>query len=135
MALFEWKPEYSVSVTRFDNDHKKLFSLLNELNDAMSEKRGRLVIIGTLQELGNYTRRHFAVEEAAMRKAKYEGLEEHIVEHRELMAKVDLYYAEYSTNPNSIPIDVLYFMRDWLEKHILITDHKYIDRLKQAGIS
>jgi hemerythrin-like metal-binding protein len=135
MPLFEWKQEHSVSVTRFDNDHKKLFSLLNELNDAMSEKRGRFVVIGILQELANYTRRHFVAEETAMRRAGYEGLDQHIAEHQELMAKVEYYYAEYSANPNSIPIDVLYFMRDWLQKHILVSDRKYSAKVNQAGIS
>jgi len=41
-GTFEWTDAYSVSVLRFDTEHKKLFSLINELNDAMAEKRGRL---------------------------------------------------------------------------------------------
>ena len=56
MALFEWKEDYSVSVKQFDGDHQKLFSLVNELNDAMAQGQGRLVIGSVLQQLLQYTR-------------------------------------------------------------------------------
>ena len=134
MALFEWKQEHSVSVLRFDTEHQKLFSLLNELNDAMAEGRGRFVVPRVPQELGEYARWHFSGEEAAMRRAGYPGLEPHIAEHREFCAKVESFYAEYSDNCMGIPIDVLYFLRDWLLKHILSTDRQYAETLNRAGI-
>ncbi len=134
MALFEWKSEYSVSVKRFDGDHKKLFSLLNELNDAMALGQGRFVIQSVLQQLLDYTRQHFAAEEAAMRTVAFEGLSSHIVEHRELTAKVEEFAAEYKNGGSSVTIEVLYFLRDWLDHHILCTDHKYKEALKQSGL-
>ncbi len=134
MVLFEWKPEHSVSILRFDNEHKKIFALINELNDAMAEGRGRFVVIRVLQELAEYTRWHFSGEESAMRRASFDGLDAHIAEHRELAAKVEQYYAECSSGFSSIPIDVLYFLRDWLVHHILCTDRKYAESLNRAGI-
>jgi hemerythrin-like metal-binding protein len=134
MALFEWTQEHSVSVLRFDTDHKKLFALINELNDAMSEGRGRFVVVRVLQELGEYARWHFAGEESAMRRAGYAGLEEHIAEHRQFTSKVEGFYAEFGESRTGIPIDVLYFLRDWLLKHILSTDRQYSESLNRAGI-
>lgn len=89
MPLFEWKPEYSVSVTRFDTDHKKLFSLLNELNEAMAHGQGRFVIGNVLEELLNYTRQHFAAEERAMRMAGYMDVAQHVSEHLALTQRVE----------------------------------------------
>ena len=134
MALFEWTQEHSVSVLRFDADHKKLFSLVNDLNDAMAEGRGRYVVTRVLQDLAGYAQRHFAAEEAAMRRANFAGIEEHIAEHRDLTEKVEKYYDEYSATSDGIPIDVLFFLRDWLQHHILDTDRKYVTALNQAGI-
>jgi hemerythrin-like metal-binding protein len=134
MALFEWTQEHSVSVLRFDKDHKKLFSLINELNDAMAEGRGRFVVARVLRELGEYARWHFAGEEKAMLRAGYAGLEEHVAEHREFASKVDGFYAEFGEDQMGIPIDVLYFLRDWLLKHILLTDRQYSESLNRAGI-
>jgi hemerythrin len=135
MALFEWKDDYSVSVKRFDGEHKKLFSLLNELNDAMAKGQGRFVIQRVLQQLIEYTRQHFAAEEAAMHSVAYEDLASHIAEHRKLTAKVEMFSAEYTRGDASITIDVLFFLRDWLENHILSTDRKYKEALKEANLS
>ena len=35
--LLQWKESYSVKVAALDNHHKKLFQLVNELNQAMGE--------------------------------------------------------------------------------------------------
>jgi len=133
MALIEWKDDYSVSVKRFDGEHKKLFSFLNELNDAMAKGQGRFVIQNVLHQLLDYTRQHFAAEEVAMRSVAFAGLASHIAEHRELTAKVEKFSAEYSKGDTSITIDVLYFLRDWLDHHIISTDRKYKEAL--AGLA
>jgi len=134
MALFGWKQEYSVSVGRFDVDHKKLFSLLNELNDAMALGQGRFVVQSVLQQLLDYTHQHFAAEELAMRTVAFQGLSSHIVEHRELTAKVEEFAAAYKNGDTSLTIDVLYFLYNWLDHHILCTDRKYAEALKQSSI-
>jgi len=134
VVLFEWTDAYSVSVLRFDTEHKKLFSLINELNDAMAEKRGRFVIVRVLQELSEYARWHFRGEESAMRRSGYAALEQHIAEHRVFTSKVAQFYAECGENRVDIPIDVLLFLSDWLRKHILKTDHLYVECVNKAGI-
>jgi hemerythrin-like metal-binding protein len=133
--LFQWKPEFTVAVERFDREHKKLFSMLNELNDAMRAGQARFVVGRVLHELLNYTRTHFAAEVAAMRRTGYAGIEEHIAEHEALAAKVEAFVKDYEAgNTNLVSIDLLYFMHDWLEKHILQTDQKYSRTLNEAGI-
>lgn len=135
MALFEWKDDYTVNVKRFDGEHKKLVSLLNELHDAMSQGQGRFVVQGVLQQLLDYTRQHFAAEESAMKSVAFDGLAAHAAEHRELTMKVEKFAADYNKGHTAITIDVLYFLRDWLENHILNTDRKYRDAMKQANIA
>jgi hemerythrin len=134
MALFEWTPEYSVSVLRFDSEHKKLIELINELNDAMSAGRGRAMVARVLKELTDYTKHHFAGEEAAMRRAGYQGIEAHIAEHRALAEQLGKYYDEWAVDESASPVDLLFFLRHWLQRHILETDHKYSKTLNGAGI-
>jgi hemerythrin-like metal-binding protein len=134
VALFEWTQEYSVSVLRFDSDHKKLFALINQLNDAMAEGRGRFTVVPVLRELADYARRHCAAEEDTTRRIGYAGLEEHTAEHRIFSAKVEEFYVEFTASRDAIPIDVLFFLRDWLQKHVLSTDRKYAEAMNRAGI-
>jgi hemerythrin-like metal-binding protein len=134
MALFEWTSDYSVSVMRFDSEHKKLIALINELNEAMSAGRGRAIVARVLKELTDYTQRHFAGEEEAMRRAGYPGLDAHIAEHRALSAQVAKYYDEWAANASTSTVDLLFFLRDWLQKHIMETDRNYAKALNGAGI-
>lgn len=134
MALFEWTQEYSVSVQRFDTEHKKLFALISELNDAMCEGRGRFVVARVLHELNEYAHWHFRGEESAMQRAGYAEVGEHVAEHRQFMSKINEFYSGYDGSQTGVTIDVLYFLRDWLLKHILHTDRRYAESLNRAGI-
>jgi hemerythrin-like metal-binding protein len=132
VARFQWKKEYSVSVMRFDTDHQKLFSIMNELNDAIDEGRGTFVVSLVLQELAGYAGTHFSAEESAMRLAQFSGIEEHIAEHRGFAAKLEQFCAQ--PNTNQTVLELLNFLRDWLKHHILETDRKYSEALNRAGI-
>ena len=52
-----------MSVRRLDEQHQKLFALLNALHDAMRQGKGQALVQGTLRELTNYTVTHFRTEE------------------------------------------------------------------------
>lgn len=129
MALMEWTPAYSVGVDRFDQDHQQLIRILNELNDAMTERRGKIVIGSVLFDLVRYTERHFTAEETAMKRCGYVGYEPHCEEHRVLRQKVRAFVAEYESGNALISVDVLWFLRDWLQSHILKSDRAYSECL------
>ena len=84
MALFTWNDSYSVKVAMCDQQHKKLFDIINRLADAMRLGKGDDVFSKTVGELLQYTRTHFQQEEALMRKANYPELASHQGAHRYL---------------------------------------------------
>lgn len=135
MALFEWTPEFSVSVARFDAEHQKLFSLINQLAESIQEGRGSELAFPVLQELAEYTRNHFEAEENAMRQASFPGLDDHLAEHRTLVGKLTDFFADYDANSERIEMDLLLFLRCWLENHILVRDKQYGPALNSAGIN
>ncbi|MCC6132451.1 MAG: hemerythrin, partial [Acidobacteria bacterium] len=55
MSLITWSDELSVGVSAFDNQHKRLVALINELHDAMSAGKGSKVLGKILSELADYT--------------------------------------------------------------------------------
>jgi hemerythrin len=125
MALFEWKESFSVSVVKFDNQHKKLISLINELHTAMSEGKGKEVLGKVFAELIDYTKTHFADEEAEFKKYAYPEYATHRSEHEKLTKEVITYYNDFMAGKTSLSIDVLTFLRNWLQKHIMGTDKRY----------
>ena len=80
---------YSVKVKQFDNDHKRLFALINDLHDAMMTGKGAQVIQRVIRQLAEYTKYHFSGEEALLERTKYASLEPHRVQHREFVSKVE----------------------------------------------
>lgn len=77
-------------VTQGGNDHKKLFSLINDLHDAMiSGKRARdpegCPPASRLHQISF----HFAAEEALLEKTGYPALGPHRVQHKEFVRKVE----------------------------------------------
>jgi hemerythrin len=132
--LFEWKPEYSVSVSRFDAEHKRLFSLADNLHRAMREGRGRQVLGTMLNDLVSYTRTHFAAEEDLLGRSGYPDLREHRDEHQILLKRVDEFLRDFEAGNVQISIGLMEFLQDWIAKHILNTDKGYSDYLNAAGM-
>jgi hemerythrin len=41
MALIDWDASYSVQVDEIDQQHQKLIAMINELNEAMKQRKGK----------------------------------------------------------------------------------------------
>ena len=125
MSLMSWKDEYSVKVRTIDQQHKKLIDLLNQMHDAMKASRGREVVEQVLAELVNYTNTHFAYEETLMKKHGYASYESHKLQHQGLVKKVTDFQKDLKSGRASVTIEVLGFLKEWLNGHILGTDRQY----------
>jgi hemerythrin len=135
MPLVTWDQSYSVKVSRCDNDHKKLFALINSLHDAMSTGKGAEAVQKVVKELSDYTKFHFSAEEALLEKTKYAALSGHRMLHQEFIRKVDEFKDGLAKGQSGQSIFVLNFLKDWLAKHIKETDKKYSDHLNANGVN
>jgi hemerythrin len=132
--LFQWKPEYSVSVSKCDAQHKKLFLLADNLHRAMREGRGRQVLSSLLNELVSYTRTHFAAEEDILAGSGYPDLARHRAEHARLLEQVDQFQKDFAAGKTQISIDLMDFLQNWISNHILQTDSHYSNYLNAQGV-
>ena len=135
MALVTWDQSYSVKVKRCDDQHQKLFDLINALHDAMKTGQGRKIISDTVRELESYTKTHFSAEEALLQRAGYPKLAEHRAEHQKFVAEVKKFKESLDSTGAEAPISVLSFLKDWLANHIKQTDKMYSDHLNAHGIN
>ena len=134
MALFVWSDRYSVQVEMCDNQHKKLFEIINRLADAMRIGKGQDIVTKTVGELLMYTRTHFQQEEALLRKTGYPQLAAHQELHRRFVADVEALDREAKAGRTANSVQVLNLLRDWLLNHIQKTDRMYSSHLNAAGI-
>ncbi|HEY5672954.1 MAG TPA: bacteriohemerythrin [Malonomonas sp.] len=134
MSIIIWKKEYSVGVADIDNDHKKLISMINQLHLAMGNDRGQALIKTIISDMLDYTKMHFAKEEAYMRQAEYLGLLQHFREHDNFVRKTQDLKQRSESGEFVLSLEVVQFLSDWLKNHILETDMKYVPTFKQKGI-
>jgi len=132
MSFVDWSASYSVNNPTLDQQHQKMFNIINELHDAMFAKKGREVISTTIRELIAYCNTHFAEEERQMEVHHFPGLAEHKAAHRELIRIVTDIEHRYRQSHESVAGDMIGFLiSDWLVKHILGMDKQYAPYLKK----
>ena len=127
IVLIRWTEALSVKVKRMDDDHRGLISLINQL--ASAEKIGnRRVAESVLDELLNYTIDHFNREELYLQNSGYPfpDLVAHKLQHAAFTETIqDIRWQYLHGFRLRINQEVLFFLRDWLSKHILVEDMKY----------
>ena len=134
MSLLTWNASYSVNVSRCDEDHQKLFLLINTLHEAMAAGKGAAAVQQIVTELANYTKYHFSAEESMMEKTKYPELPSHRHQHLEFVSQVKQFQQDLAAGKGGQSITVAVFLNDWLTNHIKQTDQKYSVHLNANGI-
>jgi hemerythrin len=125
MGKFVWSEEYSVSVNKFDEHHKKLIGYINELHEAMQVGQGKETLGKIMDGLIVYTQNHFKAEEELMLKFNYPGYLAHQKEHERLTTTALDLQEKFSKGQVALSITTINFLKDWLTNHILVTDKKY----------
>ena len=128
--MIQWTPSLSTGNEVLDEQHKALFRWLAELDSAATDAR-TLFGAYAITRLKNYTRSHFAAEEALMKASGYPGLAQHVAEHESFRARLaELHLQSISED---ISTETVKFLTDWLSNHIAKSDMAYAPYLKKAG--
>ncbi|MDS0282188.1 bacteriohemerythrin [Haloarcula onubensis] len=136
--FIEWSDErYSTDIDRFDEQHKHLFGLLNDLHVAIEAGHSEAVVGDILEELERYTEYHFGDEEEFMQDCGYamdcaDCFYQHREFHEEFVETVGE-FRERHENGEPITTDVLEFTKEWLDAHIAgpDVDQKYSHYYRQ----
>ena len=135
MPFIDWTEQLSTKVKTFDDQHKKLFGLVNDLHDNMAQGKGKDVMEKTLAWLVNYTKTHFASEEEMMTRHKYLGYLSHKAEHDELTRQAADLLKKLQAGEPVMSVQVMRFLKDWLEQHIMKVDKQYGPFLNAKGVA
>jgi len=135
MALFEWKDSFSVGIGSIDEDHKGLINIINELFDAVSHGVAKEHISSDLAKLVDYTKTHFKREEIFFEKTNYPLLEEHKLQHDVFIKKINNLQKDFEKGNQTISVELLKFLTDWLVNHILSSDRKYKEHFQRYRLT
>jgi hemerythrin len=134
MAIITWSESLSVGVRKYDEQHKRLIKLINELHAAMMERKGQAALRKVFDELVAYTKTHFADEEREMKRLAYAGYDKHSVEHGLFVEKVAAMRDKLDKGAVGLAVETMDFLTDWLKKHIAGVDKLYAPHLTNGGV-
>ncbi|MFO0753232.1 MAG: bacteriohemerythrin [Thermodesulfovibrionales bacterium] len=133
-GFIQWSGNYSVNVGMIDDQHKEIIRLVNEMHDALRQRKSREVLGRILSELADYAVKHFKVEEDLFQKYGYPEEAVHKEAHAALVNKVVELKRDFESGRASINTDVMNFLKDWLINHILRIDKRYSAFMNSRGV-
>jgi hemerythrin len=134
MALIEWSSDLSVNVSEIDAQHQRLITLINQLNDAMKQGKGKDVLGKTIGDLFSYAGSHFAKEEEYFTRFKYPEAATHKGKHAEFIKKISEFKEGYDQGRLALTLEIMNFLKDWLRNHIQGVDKRYSPLFNANGL-
>jgi len=131
LAYEEWDPGLETGDDVVDAQHRNLYAIVNELDDALREERAREAVALMLVRVLLHAKSHFHDEEALMERVGYPGLERHRGLHRDFEQQAEQISDEYLAGESISPECLAAFLHDWLVEHIGTEDRQIVAYLAQ----
>lgn len=120
MKKIQWHDSFSVGIKKIDNQHKKLFSLLNELIVASETGQEAEVLGRVLDDLVSYTDYHFKTEEPFFR--IHPQQKKHVSIHRGFIEKAGQMVSVFHEGAENAGEETIKYLKNWILNHVLETD-------------
>ena len=127
-VMLSFSNRYMIGVDMIDQEHRRLFEILGELNELnndefMYDKFD--AILDVVEELKDYTVKHFEDEERYMKEIGYEGLPQQQKVHQAFIDKIEVINLdELDDNQQEYINELIDFLASWLVNHIMKMDQK-----------
>lgn len=132
--MFKWDEKYSVGFQIIDNQHKEIFRILNLLFESLKSGKTDLITDQIIPELERYANIHFQTEEHFFEKFNYSDADDHISEHEEFKLSLEEIKAGLKSGEISLSFELMIFLKNWINHHILEVDQKYAELFRQSGL-
>jgi hemerythrin-like metal-binding protein len=125
----EWNDTYSVQIAELDNQHKRLFEMINAFYASSLLTKTDLPLRKIISDMKFYALEHFRTEEKIMYDMGFPRVKSHVIRHNDFIKKViDLETKIEKGNP-VMASDILRFLKNWITDHIKTEDQIYAQYL------
>lgn len=122
MVSLQWRPDLSVGFDFMDTDHQKLVELLVELSGLLRSGEVQSAALDKLDEIIEFTRQHFRLEERLMSESGYDQFQQHKQMHETLLRDIVTRRQQLAAGGHDAPRETMDFLEHWLMDHILKSD-------------
>ncbi|MDW7693238.1 bacteriohemerythrin [Flammeovirgaceae bacterium SG7u.111] len=133
MATITWnKKSHSVGIQKIDDQHKQLFLIVEELDQAIRAGRGERVLQNIIDKLFAYSSYHFSTEERIFRQFGQKEIQKYQEAHEEFQQWLMQVKEELEIGDKDVAIAVFNFLNHWLQNHVVGRDKSYYSRLAES---
>ncbi len=130
MTFMKWDEQYAVHIRLMDDQHKRLFDMIDQFYLALHQKETQRAMSELLKGLTDYSLYHFHAEERMMSLNNFPLYAAHKNAHEKFIITIHEFRERFDNGKLLIPIEVAQFIKQWLSTHILMTD-KHLGKFLQ----
>jgi NNP family nitrate/nitrite transporter-like MFS transporter len=127
--LIIWDDEFSVGIEAIDRQHTRMMRLINEIDEVIQEGGAYEQFAPVLNDLIDFTNRHFAYEEKLLEENRCPDVEKHKKAHVRLREELSDWKKKVAKAEMEDMHELMVFLRIWFPGHILNVDKKDADYL------
>ena len=133
MEFIRWCGLLVIGHPVIDEQHQKLFSIINEFHNQLETRESKHLAVDTLNRLIKFAQKHFAAEEAISKQFGFpdKKLTQHKKIHEQLIFDIFELHQEITSSTSIDLRSISSFLTEWIILHILIEDNKYKNFLLQ----
>ena len=117
-----WREFYSVGNQEFDQQHKALLKIVNDLFTAAGADADHQIVRDGLERLYQYTLSHFEQEERLMRQARFPDYAAHKAIHDLMREETGRLRRTWTSTTGA---ELLTYLKNWWLNHICAKDKQY----------
>jgi hemerythrin len=122
MRLFKWNKGYDVFLPEIDAEHREIFRLAAELQNALDSGAKKAGVEGAMESLASVLGEHFAHEERLMKAASCPSYEWHRRQHSTARKQIRRVRTAFAAGDADAAGAYLEFLSRWLGDHLSVTD-------------
>ncbi|MBN1971966.1 MAG: hemerythrin family protein [Candidatus Delongbacteria bacterium] len=129
MDTILWEKEYVLGYENLDEQHKSIIELYNDIAIRATNGFNTSMIINSVKNLLDYAQMDFSTEERLMILNNYPNFKSHRNEHDFFIRRVEEYLDLLEVDYDSVAVEMIYFMREWITNHFLNSDKELVSEL------
>ncbi|MDT8448027.1 MAG: bacteriohemerythrin [bacterium] len=129
-TFFYWTDQLLIGHSTIDSQHKQIVDGINLLYRLREAGAPREEIVKSLSELVQVSIGHFGDEETIFTNSEYPQVEDHLARHVKIIEQLKEHAHSIQMGQSEVDAELLTFLKDWLQSHIMIVDKGYVRYLK-----
>lgn len=136
-TFFNWNSDFDTGIKNIDKQHRQLVDYIDKLYSAVMADSGKSdeEVKKIVLQLHEYSITHLDDEEKLFKEIALPDrlLAEHLEQHDNFRQK-QKEFADSVRKGYPVTFQVVQFLKQWLSEHIMETDMKYVEYMKQEDL-